>query len=113
MRLFQLALWGALSLVNADANFTHESRNVLRSAFIPPQHFQNVDLVRHINLAKSYPRETINVVVENVDSSPQSHYYLPFELGTIARIGGVEVRDKKTPDKPKFEVEVAEYDPNG
>jgi len=110
MRLLQLALAGLLSLATADSNLTHESRNILPSTFKPPQHFRNVNLVRNINLEKSYPRETINVVIENVDAKPQSEYYLPFEAGLISRIGGLEVRDKKDADKGTFAVEVAVTD---
>ena len=113
MRLLQWANLGLLTLTTADSNLTHESRNILPSTFKPPQHFRNVNLVRNINLEKSYARETINVVIENVDKAPQSEYYLPFELDTIGRVGGVEVRDKKTPEKGGFQAEVAEFDPYG
>ena len=111
MRLLHWASLGLLSIVAADSNLTNESRNILPSAFKPPQHFRNVNLVRNINLEKSYSRETINVVIENMDKDAQSEYFLPFEQSTIARVGGVEVRDKKNPDKDGFYVEVAEIDP--
>ena len=62
-------------------------------------------------MEKSYARETINVVIENVDKSPQSEYFLPFEKGTVGRIGGVEVRDKKQPEKGGFLAEVVVTDP--
>lgn len=113
MRLLQWATLGLLTLTTADSNLTHESRNILPSTFKPPQHFRNVNLVRNINLEKSYARETINVVIENVDKAAQSEYYLPFEQGTIGRVGGVEVRDKKTPEKGGFQAEVVEFDPHG
>jgi oligosaccharyltransferase complex subunit alpha (ribophorin I) len=113
MRLLQWATLGLLTLTTADSNLTHESRNILPSTFKPPQHFRNVNLVRNINLEKSYARETINVVIENVDKAPQSEYYLPFEQDTIGRVGGVEVRDKKTPEKGGFRAEVVEFDPDG
>ena len=111
MRLLQWASLGLLTLTTADSNLTYESRNILPSTFKPPQHFRNVNLVRNINLEKSYARETINVVIENIHKEPQSEYYLPFELETIARVGGVEVRDKKDPEKGGFHAEVAEIDP--
>jgi oligosaccharyltransferase complex subunit alpha (ribophorin I) len=113
MRLLQWATLGLLTLTTADSNLTHESRNILPSTFKPPQHFRNVNLVRNINLEKSYARETINVVIENVDKAPQSEYYLPFEQDTIGRVGGVEARDKKTPEKGGFQAEVVEIDPYG
>lgn len=114
MRLLQWAWIGLASLTatsSADTNVTHESRNILPATFRPPQHFRNNNLVRNINLEKSYPRETINVVVENVDAQPQREYYLPFEQGTLGRIGGLEAKDKKEPEKTGFVAEVVEVDP--
>ena len=49
--------------------------------------------------------------IENVDKAPQSEYYLPVEQDTLGRVGGVEVRDKKTPEKGGFLAEVVEIDP--
>lgn len=111
MKLLQWASLGLVTLAAADSNLTHESRNILPSVFKPPQHFRNVNLVRNINLDKSYAKETINVVIENIDKEPQSHYYLPFEPGTIGRIGAVEVKDKKNPERGGFVAEVTELDP--
>lgn len=98
----------------ADSNFTEplSSTQILPSFFKPPQVFRNVNLVRSINLDKSYPRETINVVIENIDSNQQGEYYLPFESDLISRIGGLEVRDKKDASKEPFHVKVVEYDTN-
>ena len=67
--------------------------------------------MRHLNLEKGYAKETINVIIENTDSSPQSQYYLPFRVEAIAKVGGLEVRDKKEPEKPALHAEVVEYDP--
>lgn len=47
------------------------------------------------------------MVIENVDSQPQSEYYLPFEYNTIAKVGGLEVRDKKALEKGEFKIEVS------
>ena len=52
-------------------------------------------------------RETVNIVVSNVDKKPQSEYYLPFEYDTIGKIGGIEVRDKKDATQPPFSVRLA------
>ncbi|KAI9706920.1 MAG: dolichyl-diphosphooligosaccharide--protein glycosyltransferase subunit 1, partial [Bogoriella megaspora] len=108
----QLLIGALSSFCAADSNVSKplSSKQILPSNFKPPQVFKNVNLVRNINLEKSYPRETINVVIENVDKKPQSEYYLPFEPGTIERIGGLEVRDKKNPDGGVFKAETAEYD---
>lgn len=111
MRLLPWALLGLTSLASADSNLTHESRNILPATFKPPQHFRNVNLVRNINLEKSYPRETINVVIENIDGEPQSEYYLPFEQGALGRVGGLEAKDKKEPERGAFVAEVVEVDP--
>ena len=111
MRL--LTLLGLASVAIADSNLTQESRNILPSTFKPPQHFRNVNMVRNINLEKSYPRETVNVVIENIDAQPQSEYFLPFEQATIGRVGGLEVRDKKEPERTGFTIDIVEVDPYG
>jgi oligosaccharyltransferase complex subunit alpha (ribophorin I) len=110
MRLIHAAVAGFLAFATAESNLTHGSKNILPSTFQPPQHFRNTNLVRNINLEKSYPRETINVVVENIDKQPQSEYYLPFEQGVIARIGGLEAKDKKDAAKAPFNVEIVALD---
>lgn len=111
MRLLQWASLGLVSLATAESNLTGESRNILPSTFKPPQNFRNVNLVRNINLEKNYPRETINVIVENIAAQAQNEYYLPFEQGTLGRIGGLEVKDKKNPQNIGFVVDVVEVDP--
>lgn len=57
---------------------------------------------------KGYVRETVNVVVENVDKQPQSDYYIPFSSEVFDRIGGFEVRDKKAPEKGRFLVDATQ-----
>lgn len=106
------AVLSPAALVHAKDNSSDplSSKQILQGAFKPPQVFKNVNLVRNVNLEKAYPRETINVVIENVDQKPQDEYYLPFEAALISQIGGLEVRDKKDAEKPSFDVEVVEFD---
>ncbi|KAL1310892.1 hypothetical protein AAFC00_001123 [Neodothiora populina] len=89
-----------LPFAQAESNLTvpEVSKQILSSTFKPQQVFQHTNLVRTINLEKEYSRETINVVVENVDDRPQFEYYLPFEQSIIARVGGLEVKEKNRPD---------------
>ena len=98
---------GFLGAVYGDSNLTSErtSQQILKGDFKPPQVFRNVNLVRNTNLDKGYVRETVNVVVENIDKLPQSEYYLPFEYDVIGKVGGLEVRDKKNAAQPKFDTE--------
>ncbi|KAF2807970.1 Ribophorin I [Mytilinidion resinicola] len=100
------------SLCAAELNLTQSlsSKQILPANFKPPQVFKNVNLVRTTNLDKAYPREVINVIIENIDSKPQSEYYLPFESSLLSRVGGLEVKDKKAAGKLPFKVEVVEYD---
>jgi oligosaccharyltransferase complex subunit alpha (ribophorin I) len=86
------------------------SKQLLPSTFAPPQVFKNSNLVKNINLDKGYARETINVIIENIDAQPQSEYYLPFEASTLAHVGGLEVRDKKAAEKGIFAAEVVGLD---
>ncbi|EAW13827.1 dolichyl-diphosphooligosaccharide--protein glycotransferase subunit OST1 [Aspergillus clavatus NRRL 1] len=105
------ALCGLLlssSLVCADASSS--SRVTLPAGFKPQQAFKNVNMVRNTNLEKGYVRETVNVVVQNVDKQPQSDYYLPFPSDVFDKVGGLEVRDKKTPEKGRFDVEALEVE---
>ena len=51
------------------------------------------------------------MVIENTDSKPQSEYYIPFKAEDIGKVGGLEVRDKKDPEKPAYLSETVEYDP--
>lgn len=111
MRLRALlgATWLLVSGSYAQSNGTaqKQSQQILQADFQPPQVFENVNLVRTTNLEKGYVRETINLVVSNVDKKPQSEYYLPFEYDLIGKIGGIEVRDKKDAAKPPFAVRLA------
>lgn len=84
----------------------------LPADFKVPQVFKNTNLVRNTNLEKAYVRETVNVVVENVDKQSQSDYYIPFPSKIFGRVGGFEVRDKKAPEKGRFEVDATEVDPS-
>ncbi|KAL2819909.1 Ribophorin I [Aspergillus cavernicola] len=97
------------AIVSADASST-SSKTLLPADFKPPQVFKNVNLVRNTNLEKGYARETVNVVVENVDKQPQSDYYLSFPSDTFDRVGGLEVRNKKEAEKGRFDVEAVEVD---
>jgi oligosaccharyltransferase complex subunit alpha (ribophorin I) len=86
------------------------SKNVLPSTFKPPQVFKNINLVHVINLEKSYPKESINVVIENIASTPQDEYFIPFTDEQMEKIGGLEVRDRKVPELGMFIVEPVEIE---
>lgn len=101
------------TITAADSNHSTplSPQQILPDNFKPPQVFKNANLVRNINLEKGYVRETVNVVIENIDAKEQDTYYIPFKAEAIGNVGGLEVRDKKDPDKPAFRSEVVEYDP--
>lgn len=73
--------------------------------------FKNANLVHIVNLERGYPRELINVVIENIASTPQDEYFIPFTSQQMETIGGLEVKDKKDADGRLFEVEAVEFDP--
>ena len=115
-------MWSSLSVLlclstlytsaTADTDdSTLSSRQILPTTFRPPQVFENIHLLRNINLEKGYSRESINVVIGNIATTSQSEYYLPFNARIISKIGGLEVRDKKDPERAAFQAEVVEYDP--
>ena len=99
----QLRSWTATALLVvgalADVNASTATHQVL-SAYRPPQHWQNNNLVRSINLEKSYPREYVNVVIENISPEAQDEYYIPFDTIQSGSVGSVEVKDKKQAGAP-------------
>ena len=105
-----VALSTSCSADGSSSDTPLSSRQILPTNFKPPQVFKNANLVRNINLEKAYIKETVNVVIENIDSKPQSEYYIPFDANTIGKVGGLLVHDKQDPKKPTFKVEVVEYD---
>ena len=116
MRLFTLfaaCLCSIFTTTAADSDLSQplSSHQILPDNFKPPQVFKNANLQRNINLEKGYVRETVNVVIENIDANEQDTYYIPFKAEAIGNVGGFEVRDKKDPEKPAFRSEVVGYDP--
>jgi oligosaccharyltransferase complex subunit alpha (ribophorin I) len=88
------------------------SQLILPSNFKPADTFKNVNLVHVINLEKNYPKESINVVIENIASTPQDEYFIPFTSRQMETIGGLEVKDRKDSESPLFDVEAVEFDPD-
>ena len=111
--LFAACLYNIFTTIAADSNLSTplSSHQILPNNFKPPQVFKNANLLRNINLEKGYVRETVNVVIENIDAKSQETYYIPFKAEAIGNVGGLEVRDKKDPEKPAFRCEIVEYDP--
>lgn len=101
----------AVSAEKGNLSKPFTSRLLLPSNFKPPQSFQNVNLLHTINLEKSYPKESINVVIENSASTAQDEYFIPFTSRQMETIGGLEVRDRKDPEAGLFDVEAVEFDP--
>ncbi|TDZ74399.1 Dolichyl-diphosphooligosaccharide--protein glycosyltransferase subunit 1B [Colletotrichum trifolii] len=87
------------------------SQVTLPSTFKPPQVLKNANLVQIISLEKNYVKESINVLIENIDKQPQNEYYLPFTPDQMSRIGGFEAKDRKNPESGPFAVDAVEYDP--
>lgn len=107
-----LLLTSAVQATTQNTTDTASTGRVLSNGFVPPRAFKNVNLLRNINLEKGYVRETINVVVENVDSQAQSQYYLPFQPDVFNKVGGVEAWEKDATQKQKFHVEKTQSRPD-
>lgn len=88
---------------------TNSTVKTLLDSFTVPQVFENTNLVRNVNLDRSYPRETANIVVKNVGSRPASEYYYLFPSNLIGHVSGFEVKDRKDPKAGPFHVELAQY----
>jgi oligosaccharyltransferase complex subunit alpha (ribophorin I) len=104
--------FAATALCADKSNLTKPltSKNILPSTFKPPQVFRNINLVHVINLEKSYPKESVNVVIENPTTTSQDEYFIPFTAEQMEKICGLEVRDKKIPELGMFAVEPVEID---
>ncbi|KAK3396328.1 Ribophorin I [Sordaria brevicollis] len=79
----------------------------------PPQVFKNVNLVHIVSLEKNYVKESINVVIENIDKEAQSDYLVPFTNEQLSLLGGLEVRDRKNAESGPFVVEPMEIESFG
>jgi oligosaccharyltransferase complex subunit alpha (ribophorin I) len=97
-----------LTWVLVDASSANVTARSLPNSFTPPSVFENTNLVRNVNLERSYPRETTNIVVKNIDKQAQSQYYLQFPSDLITKVGGLDVKDKNKADAT-FKVELAQY----
>ena len=105
-----LQLFQSINAADANVSAPLSSHIILPSSFKPPQVFQNVNLLRNVNLEKTYVKEVVNVVIQNMDSKPQDEYFIPFEAHVIGKVGGLEARDKKDSSKPVFRSDVIDYD---
>lgn len=85
-----------LSGAAADSNGTGplSSRQILPDNFKPPQVWDVEKLERSVNLEKIYAKEEWTLMVKNSAKEPQEHFYIPFEAGTISRIGAFEAYEK-------------------
>ncbi|KAI0022987.1 Ribophorin I [Xylariomycetidae sp. FL0641] len=115
MKLTAIAA-ACLSLLSTSAATTNvsapsSSKVTLPSTFKPPQVFKNANLVHQVSVEKSYAKENINVLVENVSEEPQDEYFLPFTGEQMERIGGLKVMDRKDASLVGFVVEAVEFDP--
>jgi ribophorin I len=81
----------------------------LSNSFTPPNVFENTNLVRNVNLDRSYPRETTNIVVKNLDKQPQSTYYFQFPTELVPNVAGLTVKNKNNADAT-YKVELAQYE---
>ena len=106
-----LSLLFSVGLADSNLTTSLSSHQILPINFKPPLIFKNVNLVRNTNLEKGYVRETVSVVIENIDSKPQDEYFIPFKAEAIGKVGGLQVRDKRNAEEPAFRAEVVQYDP--
>jgi oligosaccharyltransferase complex subunit alpha (ribophorin I) len=100
--------FAAATVYATESNLT--TQNALPSTFKPPQVFKNTNLVHIINLEKGYPKETVNLVIENIASTPQDEYFIPFTAKQMKQIAALEVKDKKQSELGTFKVELVAID---
>ena len=100
-------LSSALGLfLSAEAKVLRPSNHEQHETFLPPKVYKQSNLIRNIQLEKVYARETISLVIENVDGKEQYDYYLPFDSDVASRIGGFEAGDKDQLQDGLFNYEI-------
>ncbi|KAK4105898.1 Ribophorin I [Parathielavia hyrcaniae] len=106
------AFLSLLSLGSAASSEVKSSSTstTLPATFKPPQVFKNANLVHVISVEKNYVKENINVLVENIEKAAQHEYFVPFMADQMARLGGVEVKDRKDSTAGPFVAEAVEFD---
>jgi oligosaccharyltransferase complex subunit alpha (ribophorin I) len=104
-----LSLLSLASAAGADRKSSSTS-TTLPATFKPPQVFRNANLVHVISVEKNYVKESINVLVENIDKAAQQEYYVPFTADHMSRLGGVEVKDRKDSSAGPFLAEAVDID---
>jgi oligosaccharyltransferase complex subunit alpha (ribophorin I) len=106
-----LSLLPLASAAGADSKSSDSSSSTtLPATFKPPQVFKNANLVHVISVEKNYVKENINVLVQNIDKAAQHEYFVPFAADQMARLGGVEVKDRKDSSAGPFVAEAVEFD---
>jgi oligosaccharyltransferase complex subunit alpha (ribophorin I) len=98
------------TVVSSSSSSTNSSAAKLLSPFTPPNVFENTNLVRNVNLERSYSRETTNIVIKNIGREAESQYYYAFASDEITNVGGFEVKDKKNAKLGPFQVKLARYE---
>ncbi len=78
---------------------------------MPPAVFKNVNLVHVVSAEKTYVKETINVLVENIAKTAQDEYFVAIPSDKFPHVGGFEVKDRKETTAGPFGVEPVEGDP--
>ncbi|KAH3679362.1 hypothetical protein WICMUC_001043 [Wickerhamomyces mucosus] len=67
---------------------------IVSSSFIPQQSWENVEILRTIDLGKSYVKEIIELKIKNLDSIPNNEYYFAIPNYIVDKLSTVEVIDK-------------------
>ncbi|AET41560.1 dolichyl-diphosphooligosaccharide--protein glycotransferase subunit OST1 Ecym_8278 [Eremothecium cymbalariae DBVPG len=67
----------------------------LLSSATPKANWENVEFKRIVNVLKSYPHESLELVIKNIGSTPESHYYftLPEKVFKKASIFSASLPD--------------------
>jgi oligosaccharyltransferase complex subunit alpha (ribophorin I) len=103
-----LAVLSAVLSLAVSVASAGKQQVALESTFKPSAVFKNANLVHVISVEKNFVKESINVVVENIDKAAQDEYYLPFTSDQISRLGGFEVKDRNKAELGPFVAEVVE-----
>lgn len=113
----RLSLSRGVSLASALLSLAHTvvassptSELLLPADFKPPQVFKHSNLLRSIDLTKTYVRQVIAAIVETTSDKPQDEYYFPLPQHLVETVSVIEARDKKG-GPGEFEVTPVVFNP--
>jgi len=75
-----------------------------------PQTFQHTNLLRTVDLTKSYVHDSTALILENIGNSPQTEYFWGIPIDLDSKLSYLEIKEKKSGSTQLFPVEKSTED---